>query len=188
MELLKTHIHPHFISNTLHSVKSWFREDPAKAEKLIQTLADEFQLIHAMYSKSLIPIEEEIRLCEYHLQIMGYRRDVHFELKAENIPLNEEIPPLVFHTLIENGLTHAYRPRENGHFWLRYEKIGNETVYTLKNDGSRLRDFARGKPAMDDGLGMKYVKARLEESYPGKWTIEYGIDGDFWKVRIRIKK
>ena len=187
-ELLKTHIHPHFIRNTLHSVKSWIREDPAKAEKLIQTLADEFQLIHSASSKSLIPLADEIRLCECHLKIMGYRRDVHFTLTAENIPADQEIPPLVFHTLIENGLTHALRPRENGRFWLRYEKIGDEDVYTLQNDGSRLRDIDRERPEIKEGLGFKYVKARLEESYPGRWTIEYGIDRNFWKVMIRIKR
>ncbi|TFG74070.1 MAG: histidine kinase, partial [Chrysiogenales bacterium] len=37
-ELLKSQIHPHFISNTLHSAKSWIRDDPLKAEKLLQTL------------------------------------------------------------------------------------------------------------------------------------------------------
>jgi sensor histidine kinase YesM len=36
-QLLKSQIQPHFISNTLHSIKSWFREDRRKAEKLIQT-------------------------------------------------------------------------------------------------------------------------------------------------------
>ena len=119
---------------------------------------------------------------------MGYRRDVHFELTAENIPLNEEIPPLVFHTLIENGLTHAFQPRENGRFWLRYEKIDSEVVFTIKNNGSRLRESMQKHSEIKEGLGLRYVKARLEESFPGKWTIEHVMDQGLWKVTIRIKK
>lgn len=186
-ELLKSQIHPHFISNTLHAARSWIREDPRKAEKLLQTLSDEFQLISAISSRPLIPLAEEIRLCEYHLQIMGFRRDAHFELITENVPDHEEIPPLIFHTLIENGLTHAFQPRESGRFWLRHEKIGQETVFTIKNNGSRLRDAASGQSEIREGLGSRYVKARLEESFPGKWTVEHGIEQGLWKVTIRIK-
>lgn len=188
-QLLKSQIQPHFISNTLHSIKSWFREDPKKAEKLIQTLSDEFRIINNISSQSVIPITEEIRLCKYHLEIMGSRRDVQFELITEDIPEDEKVPPLIFHTLIENGLTHAYLPRENGRFWLQCEKTGQETMYKLKNDGSQLQNFAKQKKSdIEEGLGLTYVKARLEESFPAKWKIDYRLDDGFWEVTIQIKR
>jgi len=188
-QLLKSQIQPHFISNTLHSIKSWFRENPQRAEKMIQALSDEFHIISAHSSKSLIPLAEEIRLCRDHLEIMGSRRDVQFDLDAENIPEDGMIPPLIFLTLIENGLTHAYRPRESGRFRLRCDVDGPDVVYTLSNDGSRLSEWAEKQPAeLEEGMGLAYVRARLEESFPGGWTVDYGLNGDVWDVRIRIKK
>ncbi|UCE06868.1 MAG: histidine kinase [bacterium] len=188
-QLLKSQIQPHFISNTLHSIKSWFREDPKRAEKLIQTLSDEFRIINKISSETIISIEEEIHLCQYHLEIMGSRRDVRFELITENIPEDEEVPPLIFHTLIENGLTHAYLPRENGRFWLQYEKNGREILYRLKNDGSQLQRFSEQENwEIEEGLGLTYIKARLEERFPSRWKIEYGLKNGFWEVNIHIKK
>jgi len=188
-QLLKSQIQPHFISNTLHSIKSWFRENPQKAEKLIQTLSDEFRIINSISSKAIIPIEEEIRLCQHHLEIMGSRRDVHFELLMENIPKNAKVPPLIFHTLVENGLTHAYLPREDGRFWLRCEQKDQWIIYHLKNDGSQLHRFSQQEESeIEEGLGLTYVKARLEESFPSKWSIEYGLKNSLWEVVIHIKK
>lgn len=188
-QLLKSQIQPHFISNTLHSIKSWFRDDPKKAEKLIQTLSDEFRIINKISSKTLITVEEEIRLCQYHLEIMGSRRDVRFALLTEDISKDEKIPPLIFHTLIENGLTHAYLPRENGRFWLQYEKNGHEIIYHLKNDGSQLQNFAEQEPSdIEEGLGLTYIKARLEESFPSRWKIDYGLKNGLWEVSIHIKE
>lgn len=187
-QLLKSQIQPHFISNTLHSIKSWFRDDVEKAERLIHTLSDEFRIINTISSKTVIPIDEEIRLCRYHLEIMGSRRDVKFELVTNDIPEDVVIPPLILHTLIENGLTHAYLPNENGRFALEYKKMGKETVFTLRNDGSQLDTFVQQRDSeIEEGLGMAYVKARLEESYPSRWKVTYQMNDGFWEVMIKFK-
>jgi len=188
-ELLKSRIQPHYISNTLHSIKSWFRENPQRADRMIQALSDEFKIINANSSKALIPLAEEIRLCRNHLEIMGSRRDVQFELDADGLPPDETIPPLVLHTLIENGITHAYGPRESGRFRLRVSADGRNVVYTLSNDGSRLREWADKGPAeLGEGMGLAYVQARLEESFPGKWSVDFGLKGEAWEVTIRIRR
>jgi two-component sensor histidine kinase len=188
-ELLKSRIQPHYISNTLHSIKSWFRENPQRADRMIQALSDEFKIINANSSKALIPLAEEVRLCRNHLEIMGSRRDVQFELDADGLPPDETIPPLVLHTLIENGITHAYGPRESGRFRLRVSADGRNVVYTLSNDGSRLREWADKGPAeLGEGMGLAYVQARLEESFPGRWSVDFGLKGEAWEVTIRIRR
>ncbi|MCB0294650.1 MAG: histidine kinase, partial [Calditrichaeota bacterium] len=113
-ELLKKHIQPHFLMNTLLSIISWIREDPPTAIKLIQSLAEEFRMINQISSQTEIPLSDEVALCRTHLTLMGYRQDVQYALEAQNLPGEEKIPPMIFHTLIENGLTHAYRSGENG--------------------------------------------------------------------------
>jgi LytS/YehU family sensor histidine kinase len=120
---------------------------------------------------------------------MGSRRDVQFQLLTENISEDEKIPPLVLLTLIENGLSHAYSPRENGTFWLSFKQDNHVKQYILKNDGSQLKKFSQKKISdIEEGLGLSYIKARLEESFPGKWKIEYGMNGGFWETKIRLEK
>jgi LytS/YehU family sensor histidine kinase len=156
---------------------------------MIQALSDEFQIINAHSSKALIPLAEEIRLCRNHLEIMGSRRDVQFELDADRLPPDEMIPPLVLHTLIENGITHAYGPRESGRFRLRVSADGRNVFYNLSNDGSRLKEWAaKGPGELEEGMGLAYIQARLEESFPGNWKLDYGIKEGAWEVTIRIRR
>ncbi|MFH1197111.1 MAG: histidine kinase [bacterium] len=186
-ELLKKSIQPHFISNTLLSLKSWLTNDPSKAEKLIEALSEEFDIINQVSSEKEVPIEKEIELCNYHLELMGYRRDASYKLSTMGVNPNNKIPPMIFHTLIENGLTHAYKPKENGVFTLISENGNSFTKYILKNDGSRFKRYAdQSTEKIEEGLGIKYVKYRLEENYPGKWEMNYGLNNGFWEVIIKI--
>ena len=128
---------------------------------------------------------EEIQLCDYHLKVMGYRWDAKYDFIKQHVPEEQKIPPLILHTLIENGLTHAFKPKENGTFWLTCETQNGTVRYCLRNNGSLLESLA-GKPDIEEGMGLKYVKARLEESYPGKWSLTYGVRDSRWEVIIRI--
>jgi LytS/YehU family sensor histidine kinase len=186
-ELLKKSIQPHFIMNTLFSIKSLTSQNPPKAERLIEALAEEFRVISRIASEKEIGLEDEVGLCRSHLELMGLRRDASYDLLVEGACPGEKIPPMVFHTLIENGLTHSYLPKENGTFRLSCERTGGEVVYRLRNDGTRIqRIIGLPEDKIEEGLGLKYVKARLEESYPGRWRLDYGVREGFWDVKIVV--
>lgn len=184
-ELLKKCIQPHFIMNTLLSIKSYLGSDTHKAEKQIEALAEEFRLINRISAELKIPLEEELHLCRLHLELMGYRRDAEYRLVTEGDCQNLFIPPLVLHTLIENGLTHAFKPLENGSFRLICRKTGQQNIFRLENGGSNLPALLRNTgEKIEEGLGLKYVRARLEEACPGNWDLEYGLAGGIWFVQI----
>ena len=186
-ELLKKNIQPHFLMNTLLSIISWIEENPPTAQKLIQALSDEFKLINKISAEKEIPIKDEIGLCKSHLAVMGFRKDAEYDLIQENIPEYIKIPPMIFHTLIENGLTHAFRTGENGTFTISFNKDAEKNIFVMKNDGSLLQKFSNRSPnQIHEGMGLKYIKTRLEESYPGRWEMFYGMNNDLWEVRIEI--
>jgi hypothetical protein len=186
-ELLKKTIQPHFIMNTLASIRSLAKRRPEDAERLINALAAEFRIINEVAAEREIGIREEIELCEQHLQVMGYRWDAKYTFIKENIDDSLTVPPLIFHTLIENGLTHAFNPKEDGTFRLSARREDGCVEYTLQNDGSLLRDVQGGSAEdIEEGTGIKYVKTRLEERYPGQWRLRYGLVDAHWNVVITI--
>jgi hypothetical protein len=187
-ELLKKSIQPHFLMNTLLSIQSWFGRDPDKAGRLIEALAEEFRIINRIVSEPEIDLAEELTLCRSHLDLMGYRRDAAYRLIVTGETSGLKIPPMLFHTLIENGLTHAYEARENGTFTLTCARDRKSVEYCLENDGSQLaRVSGMQMDRLEEGLGLKYVRTRLEESFPGRWELEYGLRGPVWRVRIVIR-
>ena len=132
LELLKKNIQPHFLMNTLTSLIDWIEEAPQKGVLFIEALAKEFDLFNQIESKTLIPITQEIALCRTHLEIMRFRKEVDYTLEVEGIDNDEKIPPGIFHTLLENGITHSL-PKENNriNFKLGFESNNGFNCYTF---------------------------------------------------------
>jgi LytS/YehU family sensor histidine kinase len=182
-ELLKKNINPHFVLNTLTSIIAWLRKDSSSAIKLIEALAEEFRMINQISTLKQIPIGQEIDLCRAHLKIMSYRKGADYKLETIDIDEKDTIPPMIFHTLIENGITHGYENKIAGTFKLQRVKNSNCTKYVLTNDG----DFNPEESKGSTGFGAKYIKGRLEESYPGKWDFTSSKTAGGWESIVEIR-
>ena len=182
-ELLKKNINPHFVLNTLTSVIVWLRKDPSSAIKLIEALADEFRMINQISTLKLIPIGQEIDLCRAHLKIMSYRKGADYKLETIDIDEKDTVPPMIFHTLVENGITHGYEKKIAGTFKLQMIKNSNGIKYILTNDG----DFNLEESKGSTGFGAKYIKARLEENYPNRWNFTSNKFDEGWESIIEIR-
>ena len=181
-ELLKKNINPHFLLNTLTSIIAWFRKDPNSAIKLIEALADEFRMILQISELKLIPISQEIELCKTHLQIMSFRKGADYKFETNDIIDDELVPPMIFHTLIENGLSHGYEKKLEGTFTLTRSKSAGKTIYKLTNDG----EFSSSVKTKSTGFGLKYIQSRLDESFPNRWEMSSGEIETGWENIIEI--
>lgn len=181
-ELLKRNIQPHFILNTLASLQELVEQNPKKASRLIQELAEEFQMFSKVSGEKLISLSDELKICKAHLNIMEYRKGVKFDLSVEGIEGTEKIPPGIFHALVENGTTHGYSRKKTGRFRIRKENRPKGTRYIVFND-SENEDIPE---EVKKGTGMKYIEARLEESFPGLWKLSSQRVHDGWEVVIDI--
>jgi hypothetical protein len=182
IEILKKYINPHFLMNSLTSIIVWLRKDAKAAVKLVEALADEFRIISKVSHLRTIPLLQEIAICRAHLQIMSFRRGDGFELETEGIREEDEIPPLIFHTLIENGLSHGYEDRKGGYFKLVRKEIPGGVRFVLFNDSEVRKDC----DPKNSGMGLKYVNVRLEESFPGRWKLSSRNVPSGWEVVIDI--
>lgn len=168
-ELLKKNIQPHFIMNTLTSLMSWVEESPKESVQFIEALSGEFEIMSDIAEKKLIPIEQEIELCQKHIQIMRYRKEVNYIFEAENIAKEEMIPPAILHTIVENGITHNLPDKKNQlKMVVRFEEDQLSKTYTLKTFGKNRPTNHKKK----GGTGMKYIQSRLTENYGDNWNIE----------------
>ena len=180
-QLLKSTIQPHFITNSLTSLQELIETDPKEANRFIENLAEEFRLFSLVADQQLIPIEKELSLCQTHLEIMNKRKLGTYKLSVSNVTGAEKVPPGIFHTLIENGLTHGYRTKSEGHFELSKHCDEKGTTYQLSNDGELPSSSNR-----EAGTGFRYIKNRLIENYGEDWHFESGsVDGRY-QVAITI--
>ncbi len=182
-ELLKKNIRPHFIMNTLTSIMEWVEISPKKSIEFIEALADEFDILNNIADLKLIPIRQEIDLCKRHLEIMGYRKEINFIWRDNNIDNQETIPPAILHTIVENGITHNKPVDGQIRFHLEFDRIDEWKVYTLQTFG-----INRMKTKITEGTGLKYIKSRLNESYGDHWNLISTAMDQGWETRIEIKQ
>jgi len=183
-ELLKKNINPHFLMNSLTSIIAWLRKDPPEAIKFIEALAQEFKMVMHISSLEKIRVQQEIELCKTHLKIMSFRKSAEFKLQVFNLIEEEQIPPMIFHTLVENGITHGYVNKFKGLFSIRRMELGNDIQFIITNDGELTDNLENNSY----GIGLQYVKTRLEESYPGKWNLQSRSKKGNWEVIISIER
>jgi hypothetical protein len=187
-ELLKKNIQPHFLINTLATIMEVIEREPRAAISLIESLAAEFRILARVSGEKLIPLGQELELCRAHLRIMSLRKDARCALAAEGVDEHALIPPALFHTLVENGLTHL-RPKEGEQrFSLRETRVEGCVCYTFTAEGVPAR--AKGNSAKADavdGTGLRYLKARLEESFSGRWALRCVAVPVGWETVIEIR-
>ena len=184
-ELLKKKIQPHFLMNTLTSLIDWVEEAPNKGVEFIEALAEEFDLLNQVENEKLIPISQEIKLCKSHINIMKYRKEIDYIWEDEGVDDtdNQNIPPAVIHTLLENGITHCL-PLENNKmlFKLNVKSSEDKLIYDFTTHGKvRLKT-----KKSTGGTGFKYIKARLKESYGDNWEFTSNETENGWKNTITI--
>lgn len=186
IELLKKNIQPHFLINTLATVQETVEQDPRTAATLIEALAAEFRILSRVSGEKLIPLAQELELCRAHLGVMSLRKGARCTLAAHGTDGDAPVPPALFHTLIENGLTHLL-PRDGRlDFELRAEPVPGGTRYTFLARG--VRQSAEPAPAaVKDGTGLRYIKARLEESFTGRWSLAGAQVPEGWLTTIELR-
>ena len=183
LELLKKNIQPHFLMNTLTSLIDWVEESPKKGVLFIEALAKEFDIFNQIESQTLIPISQEINLCRTHLEIMEYRKEIAYLWEEENIDFEQKIPPGILHTLLENGITHSLPLEDNSiKFKLIFESNSRYRCYTFLTFAAGVRQAK----SREEGTGLKYIKARLTESYHAKWDFTSEPTNHGWKNTIKI--
>jgi Histidine kinase len=113
---LRAKLAPHFIFNTLNTLKAQIKQDPGAAAATTDKLAMLFRQILEVSDAERIPLRQELLFVEAYLSIeqarLGERLQVRIEVPEELESI--EIPPLSLQVLVENAVKHGVAPSERG--------------------------------------------------------------------------
>lgn len=159
---LSKQLKPHFLFNSLNSVKSLIAENPIKARRSIDLLSD--LLRSSIYTKeSLITIREELQLVNDYIELEKIRFENRLELEVaiDNSLLDYKIPSLCIQTLIENGVKYGIQNSlKGGTIVLSISKKMEFIEIEVKNPGELIY-----KDKEDKGLGLRNLTKRLNLQY-----------------------
>jgi two-component system sensor histidine kinase AlgZ len=187
LEELQSRIRPHFLFNTLNSAIALVREEPAKAEAMLEDLAELFRQALADPGESGT-LADEIALAERYLAIeqvrFGDRLRIRWDLDAA--ASSARLPPLLLQPLVENAIKHGVEPSPEGaRLRIRTERRGDVVVIEVVNSLPPLR-WADEPLPRGHGIALANVRDRLRLLHDMQMQFSAGMDQKNYRVRIAI--
>jgi hypothetical protein len=196
LRMLAYQLNPHFLFNTLNSIRALINEDPQRAREMVTELSG--YLRYALVERPLhvALLEEEVASVRGYLAIERVRFEERLDARVDVEPaaLRCEVPAFLLNPLVENALKHGAPGVVGAPLVLRVEVrlVGSDRLRIMvENTGL----WAGGKTAAhaagegDDGLpggvGLANVRARLAALHPTEHRIE--IEEADGRVRVLVE-
>lgn len=191
IKALQAQINPHFLYNTLNTIRFYTRSDPETARNLINYLSDYYRFTLNNPSK-LIPLNDELHDIKCYMELekarFGDRLNIEYRI-PEDLKTKIKIPPLLLQPLVENSVLHGILKKENGgHIIIGLHEHPKFYRIFVKDDGIGIaRPKLKGLLAnrkKKNHIGLNNVENRLKAifgtdskfkilSIPSKGTIVY---------------
>jgi len=169
---IKSQLNPHFIFNSMNSIRALVDEDPQLAKNAITQLSNVLRNSLMIGKKKLIPLSDELKIVDDYLSLEKTRFEEKLTI-IKNIESNTEnflVPPLMIQTLVENGIKHGTSKLAEGGVVEIQSKLENEFLrITIYNSG-----FYDVNNTPETGFGLLNTKQRLQLLFgnKAKFTIE----------------
>jgi two-component system sensor histidine kinase AlgZ len=179
---LQARIRPHFLFNSLNSAIALVREDPGKAETLLEDLSELFR--HALIAKSdAATLSEEVQVARHYLDIeqvrFGERLRVEWAIDPE--AGKAKVPALFLQPLVENAVKHGVEPSPTGaDVKITTQKRGSVVVIKVTNTVPS----GQGRPG--HGVALDNVRDRLRLLHDVQAQFQTALIDGRYQVRIEV--
>jgi two-component system sensor histidine kinase AlgZ len=179
---LQSRIRPHFLFNTLNTALSLVRLDPARAEGVLEDLAELFRVALTNTGEA-VTLADEVELAKRYLAIeqirFGSRLQVSWELDPD--AGSAKVPPLLLQPLVENAVRHGVEPAADG---------GVIRVRTRVKLGRAMLSIANTVPnepsRPGNGIALRNVRERLRLMHDVASQFDAQQDGRVFRVQIVV--
>lgn len=185
---LQSRIRPHFLFNTLNSAIALVRDEPARAEALLEDLSDLFR--HALVEQGeSATLDEEIALARRYLAIEEVRFGERLRVQWVIDPRTggAQLPPLLLQPLVENAIRHGLEPQvEGGRIAVAARTLAGtpgRLELTVIDTGAGL---GRNPAQAGSRFGLAQVRERLATLQGSAAVLELGPGDAGRGTRVRI--
>jgi len=180
---LQARIRPHFLFNSMNTIASLTRSDPAQAEQAVQDLADLFRA-NLSEKRNTITLEEELEVARIYQRIeqlrLGDRLRVDWNIAQ--LPRHALVPGLLLQPLLENAIYHGVEPRpDGGVVTVNGELAGGLVTVVVRNPVADRRSDREG-----NRLALANIRERLSLMYGERALVKAGQFENEYIVTLRF--
>ncbi|PCI96434.1 MAG: histidine kinase [Flavobacteriales bacterium] len=183
---MKSQLNPHFIFNSMNSIRALINENPTLAKEAITQLSNVLRNSLLMGKQKLIPFGDEMKLVNDYLGLEKTRFEERLTIERD-IDKNTEVfllPPLMIQTIVENGIKHGTSKLPEGGTLTIKAAIENEKLkIVIYNSG-----FYDLNKKSETGFGLLNTIQRLRLLYGRKASFEIINEDNRVKTTLLIPK
>ena len=179
---LQSRIRPHFLFNTLNTALALVRLDPARAEGVLEDLAELFR-VAISDSREAVTLAEEVEVAQRYLAIEQIRFGERLQVSWELDPAagGARVPPLLLQPLVENAVRHGVEPGAAG---------GTIRIRTQVRLGRAVLSIANSVPAEPsrpgNGMALRNVRERLRLMHDVAAQCDTRFERGVFRVQIVV--
>jgi len=184
LRVLLGQVNPHFIFNSLNSLRGLIAEDPVRAQNMVTELANMLRYSLQSVKTEHVSLETELEAVTAYLKLEAIRLEERLRIQIDVDPksLETQIPPMLLQTLVENGVKHGVsRLPEGGEI-----RVASQ----MQNGALRIRVENSGQLAESAGttrIGLENIRQRLKLLYGDAASVVLRNDGaDFVIAEVSI--
>lgn len=181
---LESRIHPHFLFNALNSVSSLIREDPTRAEKLLERVSALLRFSLYEPQGGLVRLDQELKIVRDYLEIESVRFGERLRYSIDCAPelASVSVPPLAVQTLVENSVKYAISTRrQGGEVHIRAQATADGAVVEVRDSGDGFD--AASLPA---GHGLDLLTSRIAAHFGQNGGLEFTRGEGVMTIRLRL--
>jgi two-component system, LytTR family, sensor histidine kinase AlgZ len=180
---LQARIRPHFLFNSMNTIASLTRSDPALAEQAVQDLADLFRA-NLSEKRNTITLEQELEVARIYQRIeelrLGDRLRVVWNINQ--LPRLALVPGLLLQPLLENAIYHGIEPQpDGGVVTINGELSGGLVTIVVRNAVAERQNDREGNK-----LALANIRERLSLMYGDRALVKAGRFDDEYIVTLRF--
>ena len=186
IKMMEAQIEPHFLFNTLATVKRLYRTEPVGGARMVARLKEYLQAALPQIRHGIPTLASEIALVRAYLEILQIRMGARLDFAIEAPPqsLSAPFPAMVLITLVENAIKHGLNPLPNG------GRIEVQVLDAIDKVAVEVRDngvgFQVGAGTSGSGIGLANIRSRLAAVY-GSGASMVLLQGDPSGVIARVE-
>lgn len=185
LALVKAHINPHFLFNTINNIDVLIQKNAIKASEYLNKLSDIMRFMLYETKTEKIPLSKELSYIEKYIELQKIRTSNPDYVK-HSVNGNTEghtIAPMLFIPFIENAFKHAENKKIENAIRIDFDIKQDQIIFECENSFSETPQL---KPEYG-GLGNELIRKRLLLLYPEQHHLEIINNNGTYKVTLTIK-
>ena len=165
IKMMEAQIEPHFLFNTLATVKRLYRTEPTGGARMVARLKKYLQAALPQIRRGIPTLASEIELVRAYLEILRIRMGsrLEFTIDAPRASLSVPFPAMVLITLVENSIKHGLNPMPHG--GCIDIRVFDSTVAIAVEVRDNGVGFQVGAGTSGSGIGLANIRSRLAALY-----------------------